>query len=129
MKAKAVKVDKVRKPKTVRVGIMPQDKIRERMLAIARGEIKPGPRDPKVWFTSLKSAAQVLSDENRALIRTIANQSPQSVSELARLTGRKPPNVTRTLHTLVRYGIVELRSEKNRKRPVAKATRFEIAAD
>ena len=37
--------------KTVVIGILPQDQIRARMLAIARGEIKPGLEEPKVWFT------------------------------------------------------------------------------
>lgn len=49
--------------KKITIGIMPQDKIRERMLAIARGEYKPKASDPKIWFTSMKSLAEVLSDE------------------------------------------------------------------
>ncbi|NDG83132.1 MAG: transcriptional regulator, partial [Betaproteobacteria bacterium] len=34
--------------KAIVVGILPQDLIRERMLAIARGEYKPNPTDPKI---------------------------------------------------------------------------------
>lgn len=30
---------------------MPQQQIRERMFAIARGEYKPKASDPKIWFT------------------------------------------------------------------------------
>ncbi len=52
--------------KAIVIGIMPQEKIRERMLAIARGEYKPKPGEPKVWFTSMKSLAEVLSDDNRS---------------------------------------------------------------
>jgi len=51
--------------KAVMIGIMPQEKIRERVLAIVRGEYKPKRSEPKVWFTSMKSVAEVLSDENR----------------------------------------------------------------
>jgi len=58
--------------KPIVIGILPQDKIRERVLAIARGEHKPKPGEPKIWFTSMKSLAEVLSDDNRALIRVIA---------------------------------------------------------
>lgn len=37
----------------IMIGIMPQEKIRERVLAIARGAIKkPKPGEPKIWFTS-----------------------------------------------------------------------------
>ncbi|MEO6824295.1 MAG: hypothetical protein ABI167_06130 [Nitrosospira sp.] len=57
--------------KRIVIGIMPQEKIRERMLAIARGTYKPKPGEPKIWFTSMKSLAEVLSDDNRALLATI----------------------------------------------------------
>ena len=114
--------------KPIVIGIMPQDKIRERALAIARGEHKPKPGEPKIWFTSMKSLAEVLSDDNRALIRVIAETRPGSISELAEATGRKPSNLSRTLKTMSRYGIVELKREKNHVRPVAKATEFRIVA-
>ena len=48
--------------KVIKIGIAPQEKIRERMLAIARGELKPKASDPKIWFTSMHSLSQVLSD-------------------------------------------------------------------
>lgn len=114
--------------KPIVIGIMPQDKIRERVLAIARGEHKPKPGEPRIWFTSMKSLAEVLSDDNRALIRVIAETRPDSISELAEATGRKPSNLSRTLKTMSRYGIVELKREKNHVRPVAKATEFRIVA-
>jgi predicted transcriptional regulator len=114
--------------KPIVIGIMPQDKIRERALAIARGEHKPKPGEPRIWFTSMKSLAEVLSDDNRALIRVIAETRPGSISELAEATGRKPSNLSRTLKTMSRYGIVELQREKNHVRPVAKATEFRIVA-
>jgi len=52
--------------KKIAIGIMSHEKIRERMLAIAKGDYKPKPGEPKIWFTSMKSLAEVLSDENRA---------------------------------------------------------------
>ena len=55
------------KMKIIKVGIAPQEEIRERMLAIAKGEFKPKPSDPRIWFTSMRSLSQVLSDENRTL--------------------------------------------------------------
>lgn len=57
--------------KAIVIGIMPQDKIRERMLTIARGEYKPRPTEPKIWFTSMRSLVEVLSDEDRALLKVI----------------------------------------------------------
>jgi predicted transcriptional regulator len=114
--------------KPIVIGILPQDKIRERVLAIARGEHKPKPGEPRIWFTSMKSLAEVLSDDNRALIRVIAETRPDSISKLTEATGRKPSNLSRTLKTMSRYGIVELKREKNHVRPVAKATEFRIVA-
>lgn len=114
--------------KPIVIGILPQERIRERVLAIARGDYKPRPGEPKVWFTSMRSLAEVLSDENRALLRLIAEARPASISALAELSGRKPGNLSRTLMTMSRYGIVELERERNRVRPVAKATEFRIVA-
>lgn len=114
--------------KPIVIGIMPQDKIRERVLAIARGDYRPKPSEPKIWFTSMKSLAEVLSDDNRALIRVIAKTRPDSIAALAEATGRKPSNLSRTLKTMSRYGIVELKREKNHVRPVAKATEVRIVA-
>lgn len=69
--------------KKITFGIMTQEKIRERMLAIAKGEYKPKPSEPKIWFTSMKSLAEVLSDDNRALLKTIRDLQPESISGLA----------------------------------------------
>lgn len=107
---------------------MPQDKIRERMLAIAKGEYKPKASDPKIWFTSMKSLAEVLSDENRALLRIIREAQPESISGLAELTGRKQSNLSRTLKTMSSYGLVEMKKENRHVRPIAKATEFKILA-
>jgi predicted transcriptional regulator len=114
--------------KKITIGIMPQDKIRERMLAIARGEYKPKASDPKIWFTSMKSLAEVLSDENRALLRIIEQAQPDSISVLAELTGRKQSNLSRTLKTMSSYGLVEMHKGKRQVRPVAMATEFQILA-
>ena len=108
------------------IGIMPQEKIRERTLAIARGDYRPSPDEPKVWFTSMKSLAEVLSDENRALLKVIAETEPQSITQLASVTGRKPSNLSRTLKTMANYGIVDLKRVHQKVRPIARATTFQI---
>lgn len=110
------------------VGLMPQEKIRKRVLAIARGEYQPKAGEPKVWFTSMKSLAEVLSDDNRALLKVMTETRPESISALAKTTGRAPGNLSRTLKTMSHYGIVDLKREKNHVRPVARATEFRIIA-
>ena len=114
--------------KKIAFGIMTQEKIRERMLAIAKGEYKPKPSEPKIWFTSMKSLAEVLSDDNRALLKTIRDLQPESISGLAVITGRKPGNLSRTLKTMSHYGIVEMRRENRHVRPIVMATEFQILA-
>ena len=113
--------------KAIVVGIMSQERMRERVLSIAKGEYKPKPSEPKIWFTSMRSLAEVLSDENRALLKVISETQPGSIAELALSTGRSPGNLSRTLKTMSNYGLVEMQAVHLRKvRPVAKATEFRI---
>jgi len=114
--------------KSIVIGIMPQEQIRSRVLSIARGEYKPKPSEPKIWFTSMRSLAEVLSDENRALLKLISESHPESITSLAELTGRRTSNLSRTLKTMANYGLIEMQREKNQVRPVAKATEFHIVA-
>lgn len=93
---------------TLRIGIARYEAMKARTLAIARGEYKPKKDEPKVWFSSMESVAKVLSDRNRALLSLIAAEEPTSLTELARLSGRAKPNLSRTLKTMVGYGLVQL---------------------
>lgn len=73
----------------------------------------PDPDYPvDIWFDSLKSVANVLSKENQHLLKVIAEQQPQSVTELAVLTGRAVSNVSRTLKTLGKYNLVEMQKSQ-----------------
>jgi len=114
--------------KAILIGIMPQERIRERVLAIARGKYVPKANEPKIWFTSMKSLAEVLSDDNRALLHVIVDTKPESIAALAEATGRKPSNLSRTLKTMSNYGIVELKRERTQVKPIAIATEFHIVA-
>ena len=114
--------------KTIVIGVMPREQIRARAIAIAKGEYKPKPGEPKIWFTSMKSVAEVLSDRNRALLKVIRETNPDSMAVLAKATGRHAANLSRTLKTMSRYGLVELQREKTHVRPVVKATEFRILA-
>jgi predicted transcriptional regulator len=61
----------MKRAKAMVFGIMPQDKIRAHILAIARGEYKPKSGDPKIWFASKRSLDEALSDESRSLLQVI----------------------------------------------------------
>jgi predicted transcriptional regulator len=99
---------------TLRVGIASYEQMKERTKAIARGELKVGTQDPKVWFPSAESMARILSAKNRELLETIRRTAPQSLAELAERTGRKKPNLSRTLKTMEQYGLVELRRRQRK---------------
>jgi predicted transcriptional regulator len=94
--------------KTLRVGIASYGEMKARTVAIARGLHKPASDEPKVWFTSAESFARVLSDRNRAVLEVIAETAPESLAQLAELTGRQKSNLSRTLKTMERYGFVRL---------------------
>ncbi len=121
-------IERYRTMKKIVIGIQSQEKIRKRMLAIAKGDYKPKRGEPKVWFTSMKSMAEVLSDKNRALLNAIVDTKPESLQDLAKITGRQPSNLSRTLKTLENYGFVKLKKKDKKIVPIAKATQFEIRA-
>ena len=114
--------------KTIVIGVMSQEQIQARTIAIAKGEYKPKPGEPKIWFTSIKSVAEVLSDQNRALLKVIRETNPDSMAVLAKITGRQPGNLSRTLKTMSRYGLLDLVRDKTHVRPVVKVTGFRIIA-
>lgn len=63
-----------------------------------------------VWFDSLKSAANILSTENRELMQIIRCERPKTVTELAGLTDRAVSNVSRTLKTLREHNLISMNS-------------------
>jgi predicted transcriptional regulator len=93
---------------TLKVGIASYEEMKAMTLSIARGQRQLAVHEPKVWFPSTESFAKVLSASNRDLLRLIAEQAPGSLEELAQLTGRKKPNLSRTLKTMANYGLVKL---------------------
>jgi predicted transcriptional regulator len=58
----------------------------------------------------------------------IREEQPDSLTRLADLTGRAPSNLSRTLKTMERYGLVEMRRQDRQVRPVVKANEFVIRA-
>jgi predicted transcriptional regulator len=114
--------------KTLRVGIASYNEMKAMTLAIARGQRKLAPRDPRIWFPSTESVARVLSAGNRELLRLIAEKAPGSLEELSQLTGRKKPNLSRTLKTMANYGLVHLeRGPRGRIAPKVTHDRIELA--
>ncbi len=112
--------------KILKIGIMSRSEYRKRTIAIAKGKYVPRKDEPKIWFESLQSMAQVLSNDNQDLLRVILEKKPASLKELGYMTGRKSSNLSRTLKLMARYGIVELEKEQKTTRPIVKATSFKV---
>jgi predicted transcriptional regulator len=112
--------------KTIKIGIISRENYKNRTIAIAKGQYKPKRGEPKIWFESVQSMAQVLSSENQELLRIIKEKKPQSLKQLEAVSGRKRSNLSRTLKTMSHYGIVDLIKQDRTVKPVVKATDFKV---
>jgi predicted transcriptional regulator len=112
--------------KVMKIGIISRENYAKRTIAVVKGLYKPRDDEPKVWFETLKSMSQVLSNENQDLLKLIIDHNPRSLTELEKISHRKKSNLSRTLKTLERYGIVELPKKKGRLVPKVVATDFKV---
>ena len=108
------------------IEIMSRKDYQKRTLSIVKGEYIPKKGEPKIWFESIKSLSQVLSNENQKLLELIIEHKPRSLTELVLLSDRKKSNLSRTLKTLERYGIVSLKKESGKVIPSVHATDFNV---
>jgi predicted transcriptional regulator len=103
--------------------------LRKEMKAVARGE-KTAPKNPGgISFDSVDALLRLLTPQNRALLAVIRDKKPQSIAELAELTGRAQPNLTRTLGKLEAIGFVRFTSVNRRKIPMAAVRSLKINID
>lgn len=99
------------------------------MRAVARGE-KPVPADAaRTTFESVDVLIRLLTPENRKLLAVIRDRKPQSIAELAKLTGRAASNLTRTLAKLEAVGFVRMQGEEKRKIPVSIVHKLHVEID
>ncbi len=102
-----------RKPAVLRIGIASYADLKDRAMKIARGEARHPANAPKVFFPSMESAGKILSGKNQELLNHIRARRPQSLRELGEQTGRAAPNLSRTLNTMAKYGLVVLERGKH----------------
>ena len=112
--------------KEMKVGIISRENYAKRTIAIAKGQYKLRKNEPKIWFESLKSMSQILSSENQNLLKLIIDHKPSSLTELEKISHRKKSNLSRTLKTLERFGVVELPKKQGRLVPKVIATDFKV---
>lgn len=103
--------------------------LREEMKAVARGD-RLAPKDAGgTTFDSAEALLRLLTPQNRELLAIIRDKKPQSIAELAELSGRAQPNLTRTLGKLVAIGFVRLQNVDRRKVPTTTIHSLRINID
>ena len=99
------------------------------MRAVARGQ-RPAPANAaKSSFNSVGAVVRLLTPENRHLLAIIRDRKPGSVAELAQLTGRAQPNLTRTLAKLEAAGFIKVKAIGRRRAPSAAVRKIVVEID
>ena len=75
-------------------------------------------RQELVGFTSLEAARNFLTRARLGLLRTIKSRHPNSIYELAKMTGRDLKNVQEDVRILERHGLVRIASRPRGSRKV-----------
>jgi predicted transcriptional regulator len=91
--------------------------LREEMKTVARGEGSAPSDAGKPSFNSVDALVRLLTPENRQLLAIIRDRKPQSVAELAEMSGRAQPNLTRTLAKMASAGFITMKTVGRRKAP------------
>jgi predicted transcriptional regulator len=104
--------------------------LRDEMKAVARGE-RPAPAHAaELSFNSVDAVVRLLTRENRELLAIIRARDPQSVAELALMSGRAQPNLTRTLAKMEAVGLIAMKAVgRRRKAPSVTVKRIVIEID
>ena len=103
--------------------------LRDEMKAVARGERRAPSDASKPSFNSVEAVVRLLTPDNRRLLALIRDQKPASVAELAAVTGRAQPNLTRTLAKLEAAGFITMKTIGRRKTPSVAVKRIVVEID
>ena len=103
--------------------------LRDEMKAVARGE-QAAPADAAMpSFNSVAAVVRLLTPENRALLAIIRDLKPKSVAELAEMSGRAQPNLTRTLAKMEAAGFVRMTAAGRSKAPSVTVKKIVVEID
>jgi predicted transcriptional regulator len=109
--------------------IISHTELRDDMMAVARGEKTAPDYAGRQTFESVEALTRLLTRENRELLAIIRDRKPQSIAELAEMTGRAQPNLTRTLAKLEAVGFIRMRTVERRKVPIAAVHKLRVEID
>jgi predicted transcriptional regulator len=100
----------------------------DRLGALDAGE-DVDPQPSRLSIESLATFGRIFRPTNLTLLEAIVKHEPESIRELARLVDRHPPEVTKNVHELADYGLLELEDNGRAKRPVVWYDEFEFSGD
>lgn len=109
--------------------IVSHSQLRDEMMAVARGQQPAGRDAGGQSFESVEALMRLLTPENRALLAIIRDRKPKSIAELATLSGRAAPNLTRTLAKMEAAGFVRMDDDHRRKVPTAIVHKLTVEID
>ncbi|EMK6889298.1 transcriptional regulator [Vibrio cholerae] len=109
-----------------KIGILSEELARKLMIRIAERKVTPEESYPLFLFESLAVLSQLLSNENVELLNLIAREKPNSLDELAEMSGRSISDINLTLKALSSKGFARIETKGGKSRPVALFTTFEI---
>jgi len=103
--------------------------LERQMRSVARGE-QAAPADAAMpSFNSVAAVVRLLTPENRALLAIIRDLKPKSVAELAEMSGRAQPNLTRTLAKMEAAGFVRMTAAGRSKAPSVTVKKIVVEID
>ena len=103
--------------------------LREEMKAVVRGQRRATADAAKPTFNSVEALVRLLTPENRQLLALIRDRKPRSVTELAKMTKRAQPNLTRTLAKLEAAGFISTKAVGRRKTPSTALKKIVVEID
>lgn len=114
---------------TIKIGIMPMKEQQQYMLDVLSGKREKIKDEPKIWFSSMESMCQILSTPNLMLLSTILECEPESLAELSDLTGRARSNLSRTIKSMEKVGLVSIEKVKGKHKPVLNADKLNLSIE
>lgn len=106
----------------------PTVEAQRRVAAAERGELADATDEPThvLNFEDTETLGRVLRPANLDLVRVIARHEPASMRETADLVGRDVSDVHRNLTELAAVNVIELVTDGQAKRPVARFDDLEV---
>jgi predicted transcriptional regulator len=86
------------------------------MEAVIRGE-QVTPEEPRYSFTSFEAFRKAMTPQRYALLKIIREKQPESIKELATITGRDMKNISDDLRILLEMDLIEIEKHGKNKAP------------